>query len=110
MVSRSEIVDYVQREFGVKPDYPFKKFPNYAVLRHSDDSKWFGLVMNVPKSKIGFQRDDEIDIVDFKCRAGKVSDLSNQEGFHPAYEQGALAHCATRWFRKQAGNICAFTG
>ncbi|QND46140.1 MmcQ/YjbR family DNA-binding protein (plasmid) [Rhizobium lusitanum] len=85
MVSRSEIFDYAQKEFGVKPDYPFKKFPHYAALRHSDDNKWFGLVMNVSLNKIGLQGDEEIDVVDFKCPVEKVSDLRNQDGFHPAY-------------------------
>lgn len=85
MVSRQEIFDFAEKEFGVKPDYPFAKFPAYAVLRHSNDGKWFGLVMNVPFNKIGLEGDDEIDILDVKCHVAKVADLANEDGFRPAY-------------------------
>ena len=85
MVSRQEIFDFAEKEFGVKPDYPFAKFPAYAVLRHSNDGKWFGLVMNVPLNKIGLEGDDEIDILDVKCHVAKVADLTNEDGFRPAY-------------------------
>ena len=85
MITRSEIFDYVEKTFGAKPDYPFKKYPRYAVLRHSDDQKWFGLIMNVPREKLGLEGDGEVDVIDIKCHPAKVDDLKRMPGFRPAY-------------------------
>jgi predicted DNA-binding protein (MmcQ/YjbR family) len=47
MIKRSEIFAYAEKQYNAKPDCPFENYRRYAVLRHSDDDKWFGLVMNV---------------------------------------------------------------
>lgn len=52
MLKRSEIFDHAKDKYGAKPDYPFAKYRHYAVLRHTDDEKWFGLVMNVSREKL----------------------------------------------------------
>lgn len=85
MITRSEIFDHAEKTFGAKPDYPFKKYPHYAVLRHSDDQKWFGLIMNVPREKLGLEGDGEVDVIDIKCHPAKVDDLKRTPGFRPAY-------------------------
>lgn len=85
MITRSEIFDYAKKTFDSKPDYPFKKYPHYAVLRHSDDQKWFGLIMNVPREKLGLEGEGELDVIDIKCHPAKVDDLKRTPGFRPAY-------------------------
>lgn len=85
MINRSEIFDYTEKKYGTRPDYPFEKFPTYAVLRHSDDSKWFGLVMNVSKDKLGLDGKETVEIIDIKCQPQKVDDLKARSGFRPAY-------------------------
>ena len=85
MIKRSEIFGYALKKYGAKPDYPFKAYRNYAVLRHSDDEKWFGLVMNVPREKLGLEGEGEVDILDIKCHPAKVDDLKAKPGFRPAY-------------------------
>ncbi|MDG4877202.1 MmcQ/YjbR family DNA-binding protein [Mesorhizobium sp. WSM4935] len=57
----------------------------YAVLRHSDDQKWFGLIMNVPRDKLGLKGEGEVDVIDIKCHPAKVDDLKRTPGFKPAY-------------------------
>ncbi|MDX0312575.1 MmcQ/YjbR family DNA-binding protein [Sinorhizobium meliloti] len=85
MIKRSEIFDYAEKKFGTKPDYPFDKYPHYAVLRHPDDDKWFGLVMDVSKDKLGLDGEGNVDIIDVKCHPQKVDDLKSKPGFRPAY-------------------------
>ncbi|ACI59477.1 protein of unknown function DUF419 (plasmid) [Rhizobium leguminosarum bv. trifolii WSM2304] len=85
MIGRSEIFDYVKKKYDVTPDYPFEKYHHYAALRHLDDEKWFGLVMNVPRDKLGLDGEGEVDILDVKCQPAKVDDLKKKTGFRPAY-------------------------
>lgn len=85
MSKRSDIFKYVSDKFGVMPDYPWKKFPDYAVLRQPKNGKWFALIMNVPGNKIGLLSDDEVEVLDVKCHPEAVGSLRQSTGVFAAY-------------------------
>ncbi len=82
-MDRNEIFEFVKQEYGVEPDYPWND--GNAVLRHKKDRKWFALIMEVSRCKIGLPGDETTDIVNVKCDPMMISMLSGQEGYHPAY-------------------------
>ncbi len=82
---RTEILDYAQKTFGTKADYPFQKYPGYAALRDGEDGKWFALIMNAPRDRLGLSGDETIDIIDVKCPPDEVEILKGKRGFLPAY-------------------------
>lgn len=45
---RQELLDYVATEYGTKGDHPFKRFPQYTILRHEHNRKWYAALMLVP--------------------------------------------------------------
>jgi predicted DNA-binding protein (MmcQ/YjbR family) len=85
MINRSEIFDHAEKKFNASPDYPFEKYPQYAVLRRADNGKWFGLIMNVSRDKLGLRGDGEVDVLDIKCHPATVGGLRSAPGFLPAY-------------------------
>ncbi|KPW71365.1 MULTISPECIES: MmcQ/YjbR family DNA-binding protein [Pseudomonas syringae group] len=85
MTSRQSLLNHVAKTFDVQPDFPWSKFPDYAVLRHAGSEKWFGIVMNVPKEKLGLKGEGELDILDVKCRPEKAGSLRQMEGIYPGY-------------------------
>ncbi len=82
---RTDILQYVFEQYQIMPDYPWKSAPNHAVLRHLDNKKWFGLIMNIPQNKIGFIGKETIDILNIKCDPILIASLRMQKGFLPAY-------------------------
>ena len=44
---RQNIFDYVKEKYNTTPEYLWKRYPTYAVLRHEDNNKWYAAVMNV---------------------------------------------------------------
>ena len=60
-------LNYVKEKFDTEPDYPWLKYPDYAVLRHKNSRKWYGLIMNVPRVKLGLLGKGRADILDLKC-------------------------------------------
>ncbi|MCU9613162.1 MmcQ/YjbR family DNA-binding protein [Caldibacillus lycopersici] len=85
MINRDEIFAYVKETFDTEPDYPWSKFPNYAVLRHRGSRKWYGLIMNIPRIKLGLSGEGSLDIIDLKCDPGFIRLLRNEQGILPAY-------------------------
>ena len=85
-MKRNDLINYIQNNYGVSPEYPWDKYPNYVVFRHQGSSKWFALIMNVSADKL-HEGDSGtiIDIVDVKVEPELVGSLRLKEGIFPAY-------------------------
>lgn len=85
MTGREKIFEYAKMQFDTEPQYLWKKYPNYAVLRHKNNNKWFAVIMNVEKEKLGLQGKKIIDIMDVKCYPEMIGSLRKEKGILPAY-------------------------
>ncbi len=83
-MNREEIFEYVKNEYNTIPEYLWHKYPLYAVLKHNNN-KWYGIIMNISKEKLGLEGKEEIDIIDIKCSAELIGSLRLSKGFLPAY-------------------------
>lgn len=81
------IQDEIKNRYGDEPDFPFKKFPDYAVFRNPKNRKWYGLLMTLPLGKLtGDERDQqEVTVLDVKQAEDRLPDLLKKAGFFPAY-------------------------
>ena len=66
-MKRSELESFIMETYNAEADYPWLKYPNYEVFRHCNNRKWFALIMDVPKNKLGFQGEEVLEVVNFKC-------------------------------------------
>lgn len=83
-MNRYEIFDWVKKQYGTEPEYLWAKYPNYAVLRN-ENNKWYAVIMDVPKQKLGIKEVGIVDILDVKCDPVLIGTLRMQSGFYPAY-------------------------
>ena len=85
-MTREAIFEYVKSKYGVEPDYPFPNAPGFPVMRHTDNRKWFALIMDVPKNRLGLKGEERVDIINVKTSDPLFADwLAQQEGFFPGY-------------------------
>lgn len=88
MTYREQLFAYVKERYGVEPDHPFPTAPQYPVLRHTDNRKWFALVMDVPRDRLGLSGQERVDVVNIKVDNAVFADLLMQrEGFFKGYHQ-----------------------
>lgn len=85
MKDREKIYEYVKNKYLTEPDFPFESAPFHAVLRHKDNKKWYGIVMEVKKRALGYQDQGIVDILNVKCYEEIIGDLRKSPGFLPAY-------------------------
>ena len=83
-LKREEIYEYVKKQYGTVPEYLWKESPESAVLRHPN-GKWYAVLMQVEKSKLGLEGDTKVDIIDVKCDPDMVGLLTETYGFLPGY-------------------------
>lgn len=85
MVKRADILKYADETYQTKPEHLWEKYPDHEVLRHSRNKKWYAIIMDIPRNKIGLEGEELIDILDVKCDPDMIALLSPQKGFCEAY-------------------------
>ncbi len=83
---RENILEFVQKEYNISPEFLWQKFPTYAVLRNKGNKKWFAVIMQLPKEKLSLGTNGEIDVLNIKCKPEGIFQLLDEgKGFLPAY-------------------------
>ena len=83
---REQLFSYVKKKYNAAPEYLWMRFPNYAVFRHADNGKWFGIVINVSGEKLGLDDDVIVDILNVKLPDPLLAEmLVQQSGFYHGY-------------------------
>ncbi len=85
MVTREDVLSYVKENYDTDSEHLWEKYPDYEVLRHKNDQKWYAILMDVTGDRVGLKTDERVDIIDVKCRPDMILMLSAQIGFAPAY-------------------------
>lgn len=82
---KEDLLQYAAKQYGTKPEFLWRSKPNYAVLRHNDNRKWYAVLMDVPREKLRLGGEDPIDILDVKCDPLLAGSLRMEAGILPAY-------------------------
>lgn len=88
---RAHVIDFAKKKFKVSGDSPWVKYPEFVVLRHNDNKKWFGLLMNLPYEKLGLQEKGCVDVLNLKTDSVIIGGFMNQPGILPAYHMNKSA-------------------
>ena len=84
-MTRTELAQYILETYSTEPDYPWLKSPTFAVFRQSSNRKWFALIMDIPRDKLGLPGTELLDIVNLKCDPLLIGSLRRMPGIFPAY-------------------------
>ena len=82
---REDLYAYAETKYHSRPEYLWARYPDYAIFRHGDNNKWFGLIMDVPRNKLGGAGEDRVDILNVKMESPLLVDLLVQL---PGYLRG----------------------
>lgn len=83
-MDREEIFEYVKKQYGTIPEYLWSSSPDSVVLRHQN-GKWYAVIMNVERSKLGLDGDGTVEIIDVKCDPEMTGMIIQTYGFLPGY-------------------------
>ena len=89
-MTKQSFFEYCLNTYGTSPDYPFDEDLETAVLRHSNNHKWYAIVMRVSRRKFGFDSDEMIDVVNLKLPLEMFGSFGTADGVYPAYHMNKL--------------------
>lgn len=84
-MDRKELEQFILDNYNCNTDYPWIKYPSFEVFRHINNKKWFALIMDISKDKLGLESNEIISVVNFKCDPILIGSLLREKGFFPAY-------------------------
>ena len=87
---KQQLLEYCLNTYGTSPDYPFDEDFETAVLRHTDNRKWYAIVMRVSRCKFGIGSDEVIDVVNLKLPTEMFGSFGAADGVYPAYHMNKL--------------------
>ncbi len=86
MTMYQKLFDHIKKKYKTSPEYPWKKYDSNAVFRHADNNKWFALVMDVQRNKLGLSGTEYVTVVNLKVDDMFFRDMIlREEGIMPAY-------------------------
>lgn len=85
---------YIEENYGVTGENLFAKYPSFRVFRHGNNRKWFAVIMEIPREKLGLAGAGDIPVVNLKCDTRLIGSFREETGIFPAYHM-SKAHWLT---------------
>lgn len=96
-MDRQKLKTFILETYPASADRPWLQYPNYEVFRHSSNQKWFAVIMDLPKSKLGLQGEERVDAVNLKCGPILAGSLLMENGFFQPIICGRTVGYLLRW-------------
>ncbi len=79
------IIDYITQNYDDKIEFLWEKFPDVAIARRKDNSKWYAVFFVLPKSKLKIDSQDRVEVIDIRISPENLSKLIDNKRFFEAY-------------------------
>lgn len=117
-MNTEQLQQFISETYGVDPEYPWAKYPNYRVFRHRNNRKWFALIMDISKEKLGLPEKEILDVLNVKCDPLMIGSLRRENGIYPAYHMsktswitvaldGSVREEKIKWLLETSYNLTA---
>lgn len=84
-MDRKRLDSYINKTYEAKAEYLCLSQPTFAVYRHSNNNKWFAVIMKIPKSKLGFASEESVTVINLKCDPLLIGSLVCEKGIFKGY-------------------------
>lgn len=86
LMNHHAVVQFIHNNFtNITQDYPWEDTPTYSVFRHTDNKKWFALLMEINYTTLHLNQPGKTYILNLKSDPDLIDELTRQPGFLPAY-------------------------
>lgn len=80
-----QIMTHIRETYGDKLEYLWPRVPENAVWRRKDTGKWYAALLIIPRSKLGLDSDELVEIIDLRILPEEVDGLVDRKRFFPGF-------------------------
>lgn len=81
----SRIIQSIEQNYGVRPEYLWEGSPASAALRHQETLKWFGVLMRLDYRKLDPRKQGQVEILVLKALPEQIAEQLGHPGFYRAF-------------------------
>lgn len=79
------VIDYCKNKYNDDAEYLWKRTPRNAVIRRSDNKKWYLALLSVNGDKLGQKTQDIIEVINLRVNPNEMQDILKNKNIYPAY-------------------------
>lgn len=80
-----QIIKYVKEKYDNDPEFLWDKFAGNAVFRHKENKKWYGVLITIPKNKLGLDGEEKVEIIDLRILPEDIERVVDNEKYFLGY-------------------------
>lgn len=80
-----KIMEYIESKYKDNAEYLWEKFPNNAIYRRNETKKWYAAILTVKKNRLGFDSEEEVEVLDLHAQEKDVQNLTKEPNIYPGY-------------------------
>lgn len=81
----NRMTQLINEKYGTVPEFLWERTPSDGIFRHSENQKWYGLIMNIPYERLDKERCGMVEVLNVKLDPKEREDFLTREGYYPAY-------------------------
>ncbi|CNI30864.1 MmcQ/YjbR family DNA-binding protein [Yersinia pekkanenii] len=78
-------MQYIRSKYGDELEFLWEKFPTNAIWRRQDNGKWYGVMVLIPKTKLGVDDSAFCDVLNLRASPETVAGIIDNIRYFPAY-------------------------
>ncbi len=80
-----QIIDYVEKTYGDKPEFLWPKSPKNAIFRRKDTNCWYGALLSVMPQKIGLFGAEPVEVLNLRIDPVLLEKILDYQKYLPAF-------------------------
>lgn len=82
---KDDIINEAKKRYKSFDEHLWAKAPDDFILRRHDNRKWFAVVMNIDREKLGLEGGGKVDILNVKADSEMIALLAGTPGYFPGW-------------------------
>lgn len=80
------VIKFIREQYGGELEFLWRKFPTNAIWRNPHNKKWYGAMLKIPRSKLGLNSEEVVEILDLRFDKHEAIDFAaSRENVYPGY-------------------------
>jgi len=80
-----KVIQYAHDTYGDGLEFLWQPVSYNAIFRRKDSNKWYGALLIIPRSKLGIDSNEIIDILDLRIKPDEIESVIDRKGYFPGY-------------------------
>lgn len=80
-----KIIQYVREKYRHELEYLWQKFPENAIVRRTDNQKWYLALLTVEKNKLGLDGRGKTEIIDLRINPDELKNIADGKKYFLGY-------------------------